>query len=105
MTIAQKHDCLLSYLVELMPTPTTGTVRFSSTEVQTAMKRCAFPSKLELCAVIRSLAEQGLAKSHCSGDDTIVGATVTLQGYSHVEHLNEASPPDIVVKGFQPPSE
>ena len=82
MTIQQKHDSLLIYLVKLQPTPIRGQVILNQTEVAEAIGRCQVSNNSELGSFVRSLDSQGLVESHCAGDDTIIGATVTMLGYS-----------------------
>ena len=101
MTIEEKHDCLLGYLVELMPTPGTVVPLLKQDQVETAIERCEVSDRSELCSYIRSLEGRGFVRSNCAGDDTIVAAVVTMEGYSYVERL-KASEGDDTPIGFDP---
>ncbi|MDE0168869.1 MAG: hypothetical protein OXS29_05055 [bacterium] len=51
------------------------------------MARCGFMDNREIGFYIRSLEERGLVKSGCSGDDTILAAQITIDGYCHLDTL------------------
>jgi hypothetical protein len=91
LNIGEKRDCLLSYLVELQrqlgDVPLTVAFSLDPDEKEEAMKRCKIRSVDDIGAFIRSLEDRGLVRSHCSGDNTILGCAITLDGHEYVEQL------------------
>ena len=91
LNIGQKRDCLLGYLVELHgqldEVPLTVAFSLDPDEVEEAKSRCKIRSSNDLGAFIRSLEDRGLVQSHCSGDNTILGCAITLDGHEYVEQL------------------
>lgn len=90
-SIKAKRECLLSYLVELHrqldDVPLTVAFSLEPDEVEEAKSRCKIRSSDDIGAFIRSLEDRGLVQSHCSGDNTILGCAITLDGHEYVERL------------------
>lgn len=90
-SIKEKRECLLRYLVELHgqldDVPLTVAFSLEPDEVIEAKNRCKIRSSDDIGAFIRSLEDRGLVQSHCSGDNTILGCSITLDGHEYVERL------------------
>ena len=79
-----KLDTLLKYLAEISPEQG---IAFSlePAEVKTAIERCGVSNNSELAFYVKSLEGRGLVISHCAGDDSIIAAQVTIDGYCHLD--------------------
>ena len=86
MTTQEKLDRLLKYLNELTAYQGAGVI-LDPAQAEKAQRVCEFANISELAFYVRSLDRQGLVDSHCAGDDTSVGATITIDGYSHLDTL------------------
>ena len=86
MTTQQKLDCLLKQLRD--ETPHQGQeIILKAPTIALLIERCRFANCSEIGFYIRSLAERSLVQSHCSGDDTILGARITIDGYCYLDDL------------------
>lgn len=86
MTTQQKLDCLLKHLDGLIASQGDGAY-LSEQDVDTLKAQCQFANRKEIGFYIRSLAERGLVKSECAGDNTILGARITIDGYCELDTL------------------
>ena len=57
-------------------------------DIAVLMKQCRFADLHEIGFYIRSLAERGLMIADCASDNTILQASITIDGYCHLDTLN-----------------
>ena len=76
MTTQQRLDCLLKHFDELAESQGDG-VSLQAQDITLLMEKCSFANRNEISFYIRSLDQKGLAKSHCSADNTILGAQMS----------------------------
>ena len=86
MTTQQRLDCLLKHFDELAESQGDG-VSLSAQDIELLMERCGFANRNEIGFYIRSLDDRGLVKSDCAGDNTILQAQITIDGYCHLDTL------------------
>ncbi len=86
MTTQQKLDCLLKQFDTLARYQGDGVV-LNENDVQLLMKQCSFINTNEIGFYIRSLDERRLIVSDCSADNTILQATITIDGYCYLDKL------------------
>ena len=89
MTTEQRLDCLLKKFDTLAQYQGDG-VALNEHDVKLLMKQCGFANLHEIGFYIRSLDKRGLVVADCSGDNTILGASITIDGYCHLGILKNA---------------
>ena len=87
MTTQQRLDCLLQHFDRLAEHQGDG-VMLNPQDVQNLKKQCGFANHHEIAFYIKALAERRLVESHCAGDNTMLGAQITIDGYCHLDTLN-----------------
>ena len=86
MTTQQRLDCLLNHFDGLAESQGNG-VQLQAQDIALLMERCGFANRNEIGFYIRSLDNRDLVKSHCSADNTILGAQITIDGYCHLDTI------------------
>jgi len=86
MTTQQKLDCLLTHLNVLTPQQGDG-VSLRAQDITLLCEKCGFKNNAEIAFYIRSLQDEQLVKSHCAKDNTILAATITINGYRRLDEL------------------
>lgn len=86
MTTQEKLDCLLKQFDALAQHQGDGVV-LNDKDVRLLMKQCGFANHHEIAFYIRSLHDRGLLAADCAGDDTILQASITIDGYCHLDTL------------------
>jgi hypothetical protein len=90
MTIQQKHDALLVFLVEATKaTPGANMASIVSLEAddkQQALDRCGLADQQELVFFVESLARRGMLVSHATLGGGI-NFQITMEGYERAEEL------------------
>ncbi len=86
MTTQERLDCLLKHFDALAPHQGDG-VALNQNDVKLLMMQCGFANHHEIAFYIRSLDERGLVVADCAGDDTILQARITIDGYCHLDTL------------------
>lgn len=86
MTTQQRLDCLLSHFRDR--TDTQGdSVILSAQDITLLMERCGFKNSDEIAFYLRSLQEKQMLKAECSADNTILKAQITVDGYCHLDTI------------------
>ena len=86
MTTQQKLDCLLKHFDSL--TQSQGDmVRLSVQDICLLMEQCGFANRDEIGFYIRSLSDRRLLSHSCAKDNTILQASITIDGYCHLDDL------------------
>lgn len=88
MTTQQKLDCLLKQFDTLAQHQGDGVV-LNEHDVKLLKKQCGFKNHHEIAFYIRALEDRQLVASSCSGDNGILGATITIDGYCHLDTLQD----------------
>ena len=87
MTTQQKLDCLLKHFDMLAESQGDG-VALVEQDIVLLKKQCRFANPNEIGFYIRALDERGLVISGCAGDNTILQAHITIDGYCHLDTLD-----------------
>ncbi|MDE0239398.1 MAG: hypothetical protein OXQ84_04255 [bacterium] len=90
MTTQQRLDCLLKHLDSLAETQGQG-VALNENDVELLKRQCGFRNHHEIAFYIRSLGERRLVIDGCAGDDTILQARITIDGYCYLDKLEDES--------------
>ena len=90
MTTQQRLDCLLKQFDALAPHQGEG-IMLNEYDVELLMKQCGFANQHEIAFYIRSLGEKGLVVSECAGDNSSLGARITIDGYCHLDGLDSGA--------------
>ncbi len=88
MTTQRRLDCLIEY-VDTLAERQGAAVSLAAQDVDVLKARCGFADHHEIGFYIRSLEKRGLVVSHCAGDNTILGAQITIDGYCHLDTLRD----------------
>ena len=86
MTTQQRLDCLLKTFDTLAKHQGDG-VALNEHDLRLLMKQCGFSNHHEIAFYIRALDDRGLVKADCSADNAILQATITIDGYCHLDTL------------------
>lgn len=86
MSTQQKLDCLLKHFDARAEYQGDGVV-LNEQDITVLMKQCGFANLHEIGFYIRSLEGRGLVNSQCAADDTILQASITIDGYCHLDTL------------------
>ena len=86
MTTQEKLDCLLKHF-DARADSQGDVVVLSDKDVTLLRRQCGFANVNEIGFYIRALGERGLLKADCAGDNTILQAGITIDGYCHLDTL------------------
>ena len=86
MTTQQKLDCLLKHFDASAEHQGAGVV-LNGQDIDVLMKQCRFANLNEIAFYIRALDERGLVAGECAADNTILQASITIDGYSYLDTL------------------
>lgn len=86
MTTQQKLDCLLKQFAALAEYQG-DTVVLSEQDITLLMENCGFSNRSEIAFYIRSLDGRAQIISNCSADNTILQASITIDGYIHLDEI------------------
>ena len=56
-------------------------------DIAVLKQQCGFANHHEIAFYIRSLDDKGLLAANCGADDSILQATITIDGYCHLDTL------------------
>ena len=87
LTTQQKLDCLLKKFDSLAESQG-DTVSLSAQDITLITEQCGFKNLHEIAFYIRSLGERGLLVPDCAADNTILQASITIDGYSYLDTIN-----------------
>ena len=86
MTTQQRLDCLLKHFGSRAERQGDGVV-LTTQDITLLMERCGFKDVREIAFYIRALDEKGRLASDCSADNTILQASITIDGYCYLDTL------------------
>ena len=90
MTIQQKHDALLVFLVEATKATPGGNmasiISLEADDIQQALDRCGLADQQELGFFVESLARRGMLVSHATFGG--INFQITMEGYQRTEELS-----------------
>ena len=92
MTTQERLDCLLKHLDSIANHQGDG-VALNEKDIALLMKQCGFANHHEIGFYLRSLGSRGLVAPDCAGDNTILQASITIDGYCHLDKLKRQSGP------------
>ena len=87
MTTQQRLDCPLKTF-DALANHQGDEVVLNEHDFRVLMKQCVFANHHEISFFINALDELRLVTSGCSADNTVIGATITIDGYCHLDTLN-----------------
>lgn len=87
LTTQQKLDCLLKKFDSLAESQG-DTVSLSAQDITLITEQCGFKNLNEIAFYIRSLGERGLLIPNCAADNTILQASITIDGYSCLDTIS-----------------
>ena len=87
MTTQQRLDCLLKHFDSRAARQGDG-VALAAQDITLLMEKCGFKDVHEIAFYIRALDQKGRLASDCSADNTILQASITIDGYCHLDTLN-----------------
>lgn len=88
MTTQQRLDCLLKHLEGRVERQGAG-VSLVAQDLTLLMERCGFKDVHEIAFYIRAMDKEGHLDSECSADNTILEASITIDGYRRLDTLRE----------------
>ncbi|MXX91812.1 MAG: hypothetical protein F4213_21620 [Boseongicola sp. SB0677_bin_26] len=89
MTTQQRLDFLLKHLDALAESQG-DMVALSAQDIALLMETCGFANRGEIGFYIAALAERRLVSENCSPDNAILQASITIDGYCHLDTLRAA---------------
>ena len=87
MTTQDRLDCLLKHIDRLAPHQGEG-VALNDQDIAVLKKQCGFANHHEIAFYIRSLAERGLVVASLATDNSILQASITIDGYCHLDTIS-----------------
>ena len=86
MTTQQRLDCLLKHF-DSRAERQGDSVTLTAQDITLLMEKCGFKDLHEIAFYIRALDGKGRLDSDCSADNTILQASITIDGYCHLDTL------------------
>ena len=88
MTTQQKLDCLLKQF-DLLAESQGDNVSLGAGDITLLMEQCGFANRNEIGFYIHALQERDLVKEECAIDNSILQASITIDGYCYLDKLKQ----------------
>lgn len=86
MTTQQRLDCLLKHFDKLAESQGDW-VQLKPKDVTLLSDKCGFSNHNEIAFYVKALEQRGLVLSEIAGDNSIIGAQITIDGYCYLDNI------------------